>query len=144
MQHHTLQIPGGWLVAQNHFYNVSPAESVIGDRLDFPFVEDILQLHNNHLRMTLDLGWYPDGDPNGSFRLLLVQWDAPPAHHEMPKRSIIKKRNGLEYTYALQPLLVGDAWSYPLVDISSQDPNEIVAQINETLAKVAQGQIGSQ
>jgi len=144
MRHHPLQIPSGWLVAQNHFMDVAPAETLEGDRLDFPFVEDILQLRNDHLRMTLDLGWYPDGDPNGSFRLLLIQWDAPPNHSDMPKRSITTKRNGIEYTYALQPVLLGDAWSDPLVDFSSTDQNEVVAQINDTLAEVAQGRLGSQ
>ena len=145
MRHHPLQIPSGWMVAQNHLYEVSPDDVLLEcGRLDFPFVEDILQLRNDHLHMTLDLGWYPDGDPNGSFRLLLIQWDTPPDHDAMPKQTITTERNGIEYTYALQPLLVGDAWSHPLVDISSSDQSEIVAHINETLAKVAAGQLGKQ
>ena len=131
------------MVAQNHFFDIDPADTLDGDRLDFPFVEDILQLRNDKLRMTLDLGWYPDGDPNGSFRLLLIQWDPPPQHSEMPKQRISTTRNGIEYTYALQPLLGGDAWSHPIVDISSTDQKEIVAQINDTLARVANGELGS-
>lgn len=131
------------MVAQNHFFDITPGEVLDGDRLDFPFVEDILQLHNDNLRMTLDLGWYPDGDPNGSFRLLLIQWDAPPEHSEMPKQSITTTRDGIKYIYALQPVLLGDAWSHPLVDVSSTDQNEIVSQINDSLAQVAEGQLGS-
>ncbi len=78
MRLHPLQIPGGWNVLQNHFYDVTPAESVDGDRLDFPFVEDILQLTNEHLRMTLDLGWYPNENQAANYRLLLLQWTNHP------------------------------------------------------------------
>ncbi|MCA9071849.1 MAG: hypothetical protein KDA84_23135 [Planctomycetaceae bacterium] len=143
MRHHALQIPAGWMVRQNHFYDITPAEALDGDWLGFPFSQDILQLHNDHLRMLLDLGWYPDGDPDGHFRLILIQWDAPPNHSAMPKQTITEVRNGIEYTYVLQPLLVGDPWSHPLVDVSSKDPYEIVTQINDTLAKAADGELGS-
>ena len=131
------------MVAQNHFYDVSPNDTRDGDHLGFPFVQGILQLSNDQLRMTLDLGWYPDGDPSGSYRLLLIQWDPAPQHDNMPKNLIATKRNGIEYTYALRPLLVGDAWSHPLIDFSSKDAREIVDQINDILANVALGQIGS-
>ena len=145
MRHHPLQIPSGWMVAQNHFYDVTPVDALLDDgRLDFPFVEDMLQLRNDHLRMTLDLGWYPDGDPTGNFRLLLIQWDAPPNHDAIPKRTITTERNGVKYTYALQPTLSGDSWSHPLVEISSADQSEIVAHINDILAEVAAGELGTQ
>ena len=88
MQHQSLRIPSGWLVAQNHFYDVTPSSVCSDGRLDFPFVQDILQLRNRNLRMPLDLGWYPDGDPNGSYRLVLVQWDQLPNHAEMPRQTI--------------------------------------------------------
>lgn len=142
MQLHSLQIPAGWMVDQNHFYDVSPAEALAGDRLKFPFVQDILHMRNDYRRLALDLGWYPEGDPDGMFRLVLIQWDKPPQHSDMPKRSITMKRGGLEYTYELQPLRVGDPWSHPLVDFSSRDQTDIVAKINETLAKVELGQLG--
>ncbi len=143
MRLHPLEIPGGWMVAKNHFYNINPDEVRKGDRLGFPFIEDILQLSNDSLRMTLDLGWYPDGDPNGSFRLSLIQWDAPPRHNAMPKTSITSKRNGIEYTYKLQPIFLGDAWSRPLMEFSSRDATEVVRRINETLNQIAAGHIGS-
>ncbi len=144
MRHHPLQIPGGWIVAQNHFFDITPEAAMLeSGRLDFPFVEDILQLTNDYRRMALDLGWYPDGDPNGHYRLVLIQWDAPPKHNDMPKQSIATERNGIEYTYQLQPLLVGDAWSKPLVDFSSRDQGVIVTRINDTLAKVESGELGS-
>ena len=131
------------MAVQNHFYDITPdAAELESGQLDFPFVEDILLLRNDHRRMELDLGWYPDGDPDGAYRLVLVQWDAPPEHGAMPKKSITRLRNGIEYTYKLQPLLVGDAWSHPLVEYSSVDQYEIVSHINETLRRVATGQLG--
>ena len=143
MQHHPLRIPSGWMVTQNHFYDIVPSEVLNEGRLDYPFVQDVLQLHNQHLRMTLDLGWYPDGDPNGSFRLVLIQWDEQPNHNEMPKQSITQMRNGIKYRYTLEPELVGNAWDHPLVDVASTDQGEIAQQINDILARVAQGQLGS-
>ena len=132
------------MVAQNHFFDITPeAATLTTGRLDFPFVEDILQLTNDHRRMTLDLGWYPDGDPEGHYRLVLIQWDAPPEHAAMPKKSITTQRNGIEYTYRLQPVLVGDAWSKPLVEVTSSNQGVIVTQINDTLAKVEAGELGS-
>lgn len=93
--------------------------------------------------MTLDLGWHPGGAPEGSYRLRLIQWSEPPMHSDMPKRTIRVTRGGFEYTYLLQPLLSGDAWSNPLVDVSSPDSKVIAAHINTILAKVEQGLIGS-
>ena len=143
MRLHSLQIPGGWKVVQNHFYDITPVDALDGDRLDFPFIEDILQLTNDHLRMTLDLGWYPNGDPSGYYRLLLIQWKKPPANGDMPKRTIRINRSGIEYLYTLQPLVTGDAWLHPLVEVSSRDKNEIADHINNTLAMVEHGQIGT-
>ena len=61
---------------QNHFLEIDPSQAVLeSGRLGFPFQEDILQLHRE--RMILDLGWCPDGDPNGAYRLVLIQWDIP-------------------------------------------------------------------
>lgn len=142
--HHPLRIPAGWNVVQNNFIEISPSEVISDDgQLDYPFVEDILQLQNNHLRMTLDLGWYPDSDPAGQFRLVLIQWDVPPQHEAMPKKSLTVERRGVNYTYVLQPLHVGDAWSNPLIEITSRDQYEIASRINETLALVFHGKIGT-
>lgn len=111
----SLQIPGGWLVVFNHFYDVEPSEARNGDLLDFPFYQDILYMQNDSRRMGLDLGWYPDSDPDGAYTLQLIQWSAPPMHHEMPKPSIRVKRNEIEYTYDLQPVRWGNPWPKPLV-----------------------------
>ena len=142
-RHHPLRIPAGWTICQNHFLEIEPEEaSLENGRLDFPFYEDMLHLRNADLRMVLDLGWYPDGDPNGTYRLCLIQWDAPPNHNQMPKRSITIKRNGVTYTYLLEPQQIGDAWSKPLIEFESRDANEIRQRIDDVLDAVVQGRIG--
>ena len=75
-----LRIPGGWSVMFNQFSTLDPETLPPEDRkwLVF-FVEDILHIYTDHTRkrnkrvetqrLAIDLGWYPDGDPEGAFRL---------------------------------------------------------------------------
>ncbi|WZO97049.1 hypothetical protein EP7_004066 [Isosphaeraceae bacterium EP7] len=44
-----------------------------GDQALIGFGEDLLQLSHERNSVLLDLGWYPDGDPNGTFRLLAIR-----------------------------------------------------------------------
>lgn len=44
------------------------------------FTEDILQITHRHKDIIIDLGWYPDMDPKGNFRLVLIKdkdWQNP-------------------------------------------------------------------
>jgi len=76
-----LRIPNRWAVLNNHFVDEDPI--VENDTIvnNFYYKEDILRFESmspedpewttdpeGHV---LDLGWYPDSDPNGIFRLLL-------------------------------------------------------------------------
>lgn len=74
------RMPGGWTIVFNKFEDLEPASLPPEDRRWlFTFVEDILYLYTDHRRrrnrqeetqrLTIDLGWYPDGDPGGCFRL---------------------------------------------------------------------------
>ena len=112
-------------------------------QLGFPFEQDILHMRNDHLRMVLDLGWYPDGDPQGSYGLVLIQADPPDQHAEMPPHTVSKKRGGITYTYALQADFSGDPWRHPLVEFNSRDATEIAAKIDELLAKADSGELGT-
>ena len=93
--------------------------------------------------MALDLGWYPDGAPDGEFRLVLIQWPPPPQHDSMPKQTIEIERNAVKYTYLLEPPLFRNAWANPLVEFRSSDQYAVANCINDTLAKVSLRQIGS-
>ncbi|MCI8810661.1 MAG: hypothetical protein HFF84_11230 [Oscillibacter sp.] len=75
-----LRIPAGWTFLYNKFEDLEPETLPPEDqRWLFTFVQDIFYLYTDktrkqnkqveHQRLGIDLGWYPDGDPSGSFRL---------------------------------------------------------------------------
>ena len=79
-----LRIPSGWTVVFNNFEDIDP-EAVSRSDEDtwlFTFNEDILyirseasQKQNKQLEqqtLGIDLGWYPDGDPDGSVTLYAI------------------------------------------------------------------------
>ncbi len=69
-----LRIPAGWHADYNEFFDVEPdhtAEAFSGSWLYFK--EDMLQLTHPEWRLLLDLGWYPEFQPEGSFLLQLIQ-----------------------------------------------------------------------
>ncbi len=63
-----LRIQAGWEVAYNNFSEYDPG--IDGTQYAYELCEDLLQLRNNNL--LLDLGWYPYGDIEGSYKLYLV------------------------------------------------------------------------
>ena len=63
-----LRISTGWKVAYNMFSEYDPDTD--GSEYAYELCEDLLQLSNNNL--LLDLGWYPQGDITGSYKLYLV------------------------------------------------------------------------
>lgn len=63
-----LRISPGWKVEYNMFSEYDPDTD--GSEYAYELYEDLLQLSNNDL--LLDLGWYPHGDINGSYKLYLV------------------------------------------------------------------------
>ena len=86
-----LRIPLGWTIGINKLENLEPQE-LSGDDESwlYDFTEDILWIHRTNQRkknkqfeeqtLSIDLGWYPDGDPAGSFRLVAIlndNWDSP-------------------------------------------------------------------
>ena len=86
-----LRIPSGWTMMINKLEDMEPEELLSEDRTWlFAFTEDILYMYTNMSRkknkelekqtLAIDLGWYPDSDPNGTFRLLAVlndNWENP-------------------------------------------------------------------
>ena len=72
-----LRLLGGWTIEFNNFYECETDScSNIGEYL----VQDLLRLINYKCNLVLDLGWYPDGDKNGAYKLSLVKdykWEKP-------------------------------------------------------------------
>ena len=61
-----LRIPAGWTVAYNEFTSSNAHDDL---------KEDLLQLRHEIKNLLVDLGWYPEGDQNGSYLLLLFEGD---------------------------------------------------------------------
>ncbi len=76
-----LRITGGWDIIQNKFLNLEPSEIVDeDDRLWFHFTEDILQLRHKSRNIVIDMGWYPDIEPTGNYRIVAIKdedWETP-------------------------------------------------------------------
>ena len=73
-----LRIPSGWEVTWNVFCEVDPnfEESHTGA---VGFTENMLQIVNKQTSILIDLGWYPEGDPKGQFRLVAIRTDGTDA-----------------------------------------------------------------
>jgi hypothetical protein len=73
-----LRIPSGWTVLFNTFAEIDDAHELTIQEREALLSEDLLQLETEDL--VLDLGWYPDEDPEGAYRVELVDrmaesWD---------------------------------------------------------------------
>jgi hypothetical protein len=94
------RISSYWWISKNDFVDVEP--QVEGGQLQPRgfFIEDILSLeHRRPIQGILaepdylvDLGWYPDQDPTGKYRLVLLGngWDDILATLESPDRFLIR------------------------------------------------------
>lgn len=101
-----LRIPGGgWTVEYNKFENIEPGELSEQDEIwHYAFTEDILLIQNTlkykrngkiaYQKLSLDLGWYPDGEPNGEFRLVAIlndNWENPLLQFKSRRKDSIAK-----------------------------------------------------
>ncbi|MCR2806074.1 hypothetical protein [Paenibacillus soyae] len=67
-----LRISSGWRVTYNEFFEADPDSFVDENHKHaWEFKEDLLQLDHDRKR-TLDLGWYPEFNPKGKYRLVLI------------------------------------------------------------------------
>ncbi len=86
-----LRVPPGWTFLFNKFEDVEPEELSEDDELWLDaFTQDIMYLYANVQRkrnkqiekqkLAIDLVWYPDGEPDGAFRMVALlndDWKAP-------------------------------------------------------------------
>lgn len=101
-----LRIPAGWSIGWNTFTEVDPQsiQNTTSDKwYEYEFDEDMFQATNTHLKLIIDLGWYPSYDPNGSFGLVLIR-----RHDTIESQGI---------------------WDRPLKEIKTRDKSKIVTAI---------------
>lgn len=70
-----LLVPAGWFVAYNTFIDIDPKNLNVDDERWISFTQDLLQLRHKRSNILLDLGWYPDGDSNGAYKIELIKDD---------------------------------------------------------------------
>lgn len=86
-----LRIPAGWRVTFNGFHKLDNDSLAPSSELWECFREDLLQLEHEQHQIIIDLGWYPESQPTGSFRAVAIRrfadheritesWDQPLAH----------------------------------------------------------------
>ncbi len=75
MELQNLQIPQGWFISYNQFYDIEPCKDTVEDVNTF-FNQDILQFRHDAADRLIDLGWYPEFDwENGAFKLVVYEGD---------------------------------------------------------------------
>lgn len=78
-----LRIPPGWVCIWNKLESAEPADVPEGDSAWlFTYVQDMtyFRREGKEYTISIDLGWYPDGDPNGAYRLEAIlddDWTHP-------------------------------------------------------------------
>ena len=80
-----LRVEPPWQVTYHELYDVDPEHA---ERLGITvethgmtvwgayFGQDLLQIENRQVGYLLDVGWYPDGDPQGAYGLEIIPVDA--------------------------------------------------------------------
>ncbi|MEC1685245.1 hypothetical protein [Bacillus mojavensis] len=76
-----LKIPAGWTVDYITVKDTDPETlEANDDAWLFDFNQDLLQISHKTKNLLLDVGWYPEGDPTGSYGIELIKnedWDNP-------------------------------------------------------------------
>lgn len=81
-----LNVPNGWNVMWNHFSEIDDVESLDpNNEKEWLFlVEDISLFRRFKIKgkddIDIDLGWYPEDDPNGTFKIYVIRnydWNSP-------------------------------------------------------------------
>ncbi|MDI5789549.1 hypothetical protein PO124_17220 [Bacillus licheniformis] len=62
-----LRIPQGWTVSYNKLIDIDPDQLEEDSDDWFNFTSSLLQLEHKESRLILDVGWYVDIEPSGTF-----------------------------------------------------------------------------
>lgn len=69
-----LGIPAGWEMVLNKFLDIDITKCEPNDKIWLEFTQDILYIRkkNKRVNIVIDLGWYPENEPTGVFRLCVI------------------------------------------------------------------------
>ncbi|MEK8129436.1 hypothetical protein WMW72_16130 [Paenibacillus filicis] len=68
-----LRIPSSWEISYNSLVELDPSHLKDEEEKWRNFTEDLLQIKHIKYNILLDVGWYPESDPNGSYGLELIK-----------------------------------------------------------------------
>ena len=82
-----LSIPSGWNMVINTFYYIKLSEMEKDNKLYITLSQDLMYIEKKGRKVTLgiDVGWYPDMDPDGCYRILVIrnaEWEKPLEKYE--------------------------------------------------------------
>ena len=72
-----LAVGPNWEVRYNALHNLAPAdvplvEGISSEDVWMLFSQDLVQIYHRGTRELIDVGWYPDHNPDGLFRLIAL------------------------------------------------------------------------
>ena len=112
-------VQNDWVITHHRLFNVSPDQAptatVIGGDVSIwhlCFTEDLLQVVNKSKGILLDVGWYPDTDPNGRYKLVVIRIVSPN----------LNDRNSYD-------------WNNPTQYLETRSLTELLDVINEILVR---------
>lgn len=82
-----LSIPSGWNMVINIFYYIKLSEMEKDNKLYITLSQDLMYIEKKGRKVTLgiDVGWYPEMDPDGCYRIEVIrndEWDKPLEKYE--------------------------------------------------------------
>lgn len=106
-----------WHIAAHELFDITPDQAMHysaedGDEKIWTlyFIQDLLQIKHRQDGRLLDVGWYPDSEPNGAYRLVLLE-----------PLSETGKEGGWRYD-----------WRSPIYEFKTRSLDELKSQIERT------------
>jgi hypothetical protein len=72
---HPFAFHQNWKIILNEFYNIESTKETFDSDLKFYFMEDLLEIKNIQNGTFIHVGWYPEFDPEGSFKIVVFDSD---------------------------------------------------------------------
>jgi len=145
-----LRVPGGWKVDHNSFFAVdTQVDSEYHQIIAKYLVEDLAYIHNLDQSVDqmihIELGWYPDMDLSGKYRLNIVRGNdtvldvfVSESYEDIASRitywfdEIQKQSGGRDDAHKLMPLRISSGWSVQtnrlMSDVFCQDAGDLESQ----------------
>ena len=82
-----LSIPSGWNMVINIFYYIKLSEMEKDNKLYITLSQDLMYIEKKGRKVTfgVDVGWYPEMDPDGCYRIHVIrndEWEKPLEKYE--------------------------------------------------------------